>query len=96
MTHPKYGDKYTCFECGAKFYTMRKPEPICPRCGADQRKAPKKTSSRGPKAPIVVEELESDEEIEEIDEEFPVSEDAEGFDPDEGRIIVDDVPEDEI
>ena len=34
------GKKYTCFECGTKFYDLGRPEPICPRCGVDQRLAP--------------------------------------------------------
>ncbi len=33
------GTKYTCFKCGTKFYDMKKPEPLCPKCGADQRHA---------------------------------------------------------
>jgi hypothetical protein len=33
----KYGKKYTCFKCGCKFYDLRKPEPICPKCNANQK-----------------------------------------------------------
>ena len=33
--------KYVCFECGAKFYDLNRPEPLCPKCGADQRVRPK-------------------------------------------------------
>jgi uncharacterized protein (TIGR02300 family) len=33
------GAKHLCFNCGTKFYDLRKPEPICPKCGADQREA---------------------------------------------------------
>lgn len=39
----KLGAKYTCFKCGAKFYDLNRPEPLCPKCGADQREAPKKS-----------------------------------------------------
>jgi uncharacterized protein (TIGR02300 family) len=38
------GTKYACFKCAAKFYDLNRPEPLCPKCGADQREAPKKTS----------------------------------------------------
>ena len=34
------GTKHTCFKCSTKFYDMRKPVPVCPRCGADQRESP--------------------------------------------------------
>jgi uncharacterized protein (TIGR02300 family) len=39
-TH-RLGNKFTCFSCGAKFYDLNRPEPLCPKCGEDQRKAPK-------------------------------------------------------
>jgi hypothetical protein len=38
--HPRLGVKHTCFGCGAKFYDLFRPEPTCPKCGADQRDAP--------------------------------------------------------
>jgi uncharacterized protein (TIGR02300 family) len=34
------GSKHTCFKCGTKFYDMKKPVPVCPKCGADQRESP--------------------------------------------------------
>ena len=34
------GTKYACFKCGTKFYDLKKPEPLCPKCGADQRESP--------------------------------------------------------
>lgn len=33
------GKKYSCYSCHTKFYDLGKPEPICPKCGADQREA---------------------------------------------------------
>ncbi len=36
----RLGEKHVCFECGAKFYDLNRPEPLCPKCGADQRKRP--------------------------------------------------------
>jgi len=97
MAHPKYGDRYTCYQCGVKFYTMKKPEPICPKCGADQRKAPKKPSAKAPK-PIVVDEFEGEEEetvsLEDI-ETFPIDEEEGGFEPGPDRLIVDDMPDED-
>ena len=50
--HPKLGVKHTCFRCGAKFYDLFRPEPLCPKCGADQREAPKiDTKRKLPPAP---------------------------------------------
>ncbi len=43
----KLGQKYTCFECGTKFYDLERPAPICPRCGVDQRLAPGSEYARG-------------------------------------------------
>jgi uncharacterized protein (TIGR02300 family) len=34
------GSKHVCFKCGTKFYDLRKPEAICPKCGADQKDSP--------------------------------------------------------
>lgn len=34
------GTKHECFKCGTKFYDMKKPAPVCPKCGADQRESP--------------------------------------------------------
>jgi hypothetical protein len=36
------GKKWTCFGCGAKFYDFMKPDPLCPKCGANQKEAPAK------------------------------------------------------
>lgn len=36
----KLGTRYTCFQCGQKFYDLLRPEPLCPKCGADQRENP--------------------------------------------------------
>jgi len=34
------GTKHTCFKCGTKFYDLHKPDPLCPKCGANQRESP--------------------------------------------------------
>ena len=33
------GKKYSCYSCHTKFYDLGKPEPICPKCNADQRES---------------------------------------------------------
>jgi hypothetical protein len=44
MDPKKLGNKFTCFKCSCKFYDLRRPQPICPKCGADQNEAPKKAT----------------------------------------------------
>lgn len=34
------GSKYLCFKCSSKFYDLKKPKALCPKCGADQADAP--------------------------------------------------------
>jgi rubrerythrin len=46
---PGLGFKWVCFQCNAKFYDLEKPDPVCPRCGADQRSRP--PVQAGPPAP---------------------------------------------
>jgi hypothetical protein len=46
---PGLGYKWGCFSCNAKFYDLGRPDPICPRCGADQRTRP---ASDAPPAPL--------------------------------------------
>ncbi len=36
----KLGKRYTCFECSLKFYDLNRPDPLCPKCGVDQRTDP--------------------------------------------------------
>ncbi len=36
----KLGKRYTCYQCGTKFYDLNRPEPLCPDCEADQTEAP--------------------------------------------------------
>jgi uncharacterized protein (TIGR02300 family) len=47
MPELKLGNKYDCYNCGTKFYDLGKPEPICPKCGANQKDA---VSSESPAA----------------------------------------------
>jgi uncharacterized protein (TIGR02300 family) len=67
------GNKFTCFKCSTKFYDLRKAEPVCPKCGADQRESPalkapaSERRSRAKPAPVEakVEEVELETELEE-------------------------------
>ena len=46
---PDLGKKYECYNCHTKFYNLGKPEPICPKCGANQKNA--KSDDAPPPAP---------------------------------------------
>ena len=55
---PELGKKYECAECGTKFYDLGKSEPICPRCGTNQRglqerEKPAAPAPRARPAPVV-------------------------------------------
>jgi hypothetical protein len=47
----RLGVKHVCFKCNAKFYDLNKPEPICPKCGTDQRLRPKLEAKAKPPPP---------------------------------------------
>jgi len=36
----KLGARFTCFQCGTKFYDLNRPTSNCPECKADQSDAP--------------------------------------------------------
>lgn len=85
MVKPDWGDRYTCHSCGCKFYDLNRPEPLCPRCGVDQREATQKarppSQSRASTAPVEA-EIENDiheepDELAEDEEETVSNEDVE-------------------
>ena len=83
------GNKFVCFKCGTKFYDMKKPDPLCPKCGADQRESPAnkppeprrgrlsaaaKAAAIAPVEPAEAPEAAEDEEAEGIEDEEAVEE----------------------
>ncbi len=82
------GSKHTCFKCGTKFYDLKKPAPVCPKCGADQRESPalkapaseRRSRAARPVEPVV----EEAEVVEELDEELEADDEADEADDDEG------------
>jgi hypothetical protein len=80
---PELGKKYNCYSCHTKFYDLGKPQPICPKCGADQREAeeaPVITSHRGRR---VVEEVPEEPE-------FPDAETPAATEEEDEEIVTDD------
>ena len=49
MVKPEWGTRYTCVKCEARFYDLNKPEPICPKCGANQTKKAAKLTPVSPR-----------------------------------------------
>jgi hypothetical protein len=50
MPEIKLGNKFDCFSCGTKFYDLGKSEPICPKCGANQKDASQSDSASASQA----------------------------------------------
>lgn len=44
MPELKLGSKHECYNCGTKFYDLGKSEPLCPKCGANQKDASRSES----------------------------------------------------
>lgn len=90
MPELKLGAKFECYNCGTKFYDLGKSEPLCPKCGANQKDAvtsespsSSQSSRRRRKADVAkAVDLEEDEPIaaaDDIDDEL-VEPDLEGAD----------------
>ena len=89
MAGKDLGTKHVCFKCGTRFYDLKKPEPICPKCGADQRQSPavkpasEKRQRAQPKPPAPAPEPEVEAEAAEADEDLEADDD-DAEDDDEG------------
>jgi uncharacterized protein (TIGR02300 family) len=66
----RLGEKWICFRCEAKFYDLNKPQPLCPKCGANQHDRPKREPKPKPTVEMAVaRELEPDRDVLPLDEE---------------------------
>lgn len=45
------GHKHLCYKCSSKFYDLKKPKALCPKCGADQTDAPPVVAAPPPPPP---------------------------------------------
>lgn len=98
MPELKLGTKFECYSCGTKFYDLGKSEPVCPKCGSNQKDvassdtpATSQASRRRRKAEVgkVVVDVDDDEPIADLDEEIVPDAEIEGAD------LVDDDDEEE-
>jgi uncharacterized protein (TIGR02300 family) len=83
MPEKDLGTKHSCFKCGTKFYDLKKPEPLCPKCGADQRASPAlkapahaERRQRAPARQVEPEEIEKETELDEELDEAEADDDA--------------------
>lgn len=57
------GKKYVCYSCQTKYYDLGKPQPVCPKCGANPRDEDHPAPvTRGRRAVVVEPEEEAFEE----------------------------------
>ncbi len=77
MAPKDLGNKHTCFKCQTKFYDLRKPVPLCPKCGADPRESPAVKAPASEKR-VRATPRKPEPEIEAVgeDEEVPLDEDG--------------------
>jgi len=73
MASKDLGTKFDCFKCDTKFYDLKRPEPVCPKCGADQRespalRSPEKSERKRAARPVVPEPVIEEEVVEEDEE----------------------------
>ena len=79
MAAKDFGNKFVCFKCATKFYDMKKPEPICPKCGANQKESPanRPAESRRGRLSATPKIIEPIEPVTTVDDDLPAAEDDE-------------------
>ena len=72
MPELKLGTKFECYNCGTKFYDLGKSEPLCPKCGANQKDSahaePVSQATRRKRKADVAKPIELDEDEPAIDD----------------------------
>jgi len=66
------GKKFMCSTCGTKFYDFKKPEPLCPKCGTNQKTAPAKpkTTKKEKIIHVIEDDFTPEPEAESVEEPF--------------------------
>ncbi len=100
MPELKLGIKHDCYNCGTKFYDLGKPEPICPKCGANQKDAVSSESQTAGQSSRRRRKAETAKPIDLEEEEAPIEavdiSDDEMVEPDLGDADLDDEEEEDI
>ncbi len=94
MVASPHGRKWSCHACECKFYDLNRKPPTCPKCGANQNKAPRRSKAADIAAKILAATV---TETEENESGGPVADSMDVFEPEamEGSEDDDDVDEDE-
>ncbi|MGQ0664250.1 MAG: TIGR02300 family protein [Pseudomonadota bacterium] len=96
MAKPEWGLKRTCQGCGARFYDLGRSSIVCPKCGVEfdpevvlktRRTKPQAVAPRPAPAPAVVEEIEP------IEEEVIVGEEADEKEEAAAGVVIEDTSE---
>lgn len=99
MPELKLGTKYDCYNCGTKFYDLGKSEPICPKCGANQKDAVTADSTAASQSSRRRRKADTAKAIDLDEEEAPIESveiaDDEMIEPDLGDADLDDDEEEE-
>ncbi len=76
MAKPELGQKRICVSCSTRFYDLTKAPAVCPKCGTEQpieqprpRRGGNVAELRKPKKPAVLEDADTDVEVEAADDE---------------------------
>jgi len=79
MAAKDFGHKFTCYKCTTKFYDLKKPEPICPKCSANQKESPanRPAETRRGRLSAIAKIIEPVEPVTTSDDELPVVADEE-------------------
>ena len=95
MVKPELGSKRICVSCSTRFYDLSKSPAVCPKCGTEQpveqprlRRGGNVAELRKPKKVAVVEDADTDVEVEAADDESEegVLEDTSDLDDDADAI----------
>jgi uncharacterized protein (TIGR02300 family) len=90
MVNQDLGTKRVCVACGARFYDLTKAPAVCPKCGTEQpieQPRPRRTGGnvaeeKRPKKPVPAPGLEeADIEVEGVEEEADLEDDADAIGP---------------
>jgi uncharacterized protein (TIGR02300 family) len=71
MAELNLGNKYECYNCGTRFYDLGKSEPVCPKCGANQKDSGRGDSSAATPAARRKRKVEAPKPVE-IEDEVPI------------------------